>query len=73
MKILLAFIASTLLLLSVPASAQSQCVGLSSSQCSANKSCSWRKASVNKNNVKTKAHCRALPNKAKATTKKTAT
>ena len=55
------------------AAAQSQCVGLTSSQCGANSSCSWRKSSVNKNNVNTKAHCRALPNQGKATSKKTTT
>lgn len=49
------------------ADAASQCVGLSSSACSTKSSqCTWRKASVNKNGNKIKAHCRALPGKAKA-------
>ena len=58
------------LFFNTPLAAQSQCVGLTNSQCKSNSSCSWRKSSVNKNNVKTKAHCRALPNKGKSTTKK---
>ena len=49
----------------INASAASQCTGLSSSACSSKSSqCTWRKSSVNKNGVKTKAHCRALPGKA---------
>ncbi len=47
------------------ASAKSQCSGLSSSACSSNKTCTWRKSSVDKNGKKTKAHCRALPGQAK--------
>lgn len=47
--------------------AKSQCSGLSSSACSSNNTCTWRKSSVDKNGKKTKAHCRALPGKSKAT------
>lgn len=73
MKLLSTVLTIFLLLSHLPASAQSQCVGLTKNQCSANQSCSWRKSSVNKNNVKTKAHCRALPNQAKAGAKKKTT
>lgn len=55
----------------VPAQAKSQCSGLSNSKCASNSTCTWRKASVDKNGKKTKAHCRALPGKAKL--KKTTT
>lgn len=55
-----------------PANAASQCSGLSSSMCSAKASeCTWRKSSVNKNGVKTKAYCRALPGKSKDLAKTT--
>lgn len=47
--------------------AKSQCSGLSSSACAGNNTCTWRKSSVDKNGKKTKAHCRALPGKAKVT------
>ena len=49
--------------------AKSQCSGLSNSSCSKNNTCTWRKASVDKNGKKTKAHCRALPGKAKTQSK----
>ena len=62
--------AVVLLLFNATAAAKSQCVGLTKSQCDANPTCSWRKASVNKNGVKTKAHCRALPKQSKSTAKK---
>lgn len=60
---------------SVSTHAKSQCSGLAKSVCSVNDTCTWRKASVDKNGKKTKAHCRALPGKSKAkkTTKKTST
>ncbi len=52
------------------AEAASQCVGLSSSACGSKSSqCTWRKASTNKNGNKIKAHCRALPGKARASSK----
>ncbi len=50
-------------------SAQSQCSGLSNSVCGKNSTCTWRKSSVDKNGKKTKAHCRALPGKAKKSLK----
>ncbi len=69
-RILVSSVCALALVLSVSfgniAEAASQCVGLSSSACSSKSSqCTWRKASVNKNGNKTKAHCRALPGKAK--------
>ncbi len=54
---------------------KSQCSGLSSASCASNNTCTWRKASTDKNGKKTKAHCRALPgkSKAKSATKKAST
>jgi len=71
MKTILICISITLSLLSISSAsqAQSKCVGLSKTTCSAKSTCTWRKSSVNKNGVKTKAHCRALPKKTKKTTK----
>lgn len=50
--------------------AASQCSGLSNKMCSSKSNeCTWRQSSVNKNGVKTKAHCRALPGKSVAAKK----
>lgn len=61
--------------LSTASMAKSQCSGLSNSSCGSNSTCTWRKASTDKNGKKTKAHCRALPgkSKAKSASKKTTT
>lgn len=73
-RILLSMTAAFVLSLSIlsPASAKSACSGLSSSACSVKSNmCTWRKSSVDKNGKKTKAHCRALPGKAKKASAKT--
>ena len=55
---------------SIPAQSASQCSGKSSSSCSASGDCSWVEGYKRKDGVKVKSHCRAAPNKAKATESK---
>jgi hypothetical protein len=63
-RILATLVAVVVISFMNPVYAASQCSGLSNSKCaSKSNECTWRKASVNKNGVKTKAHCRALPGK----------
>ena len=64
-KCLCVVVATFIATLSLSAQSKSQCSGLSNSSCSSNNTCTWRKASTDKNGKKTKAHCRALPGKAK--------
>jgi spermidine/putrescine-binding protein len=62
-------IAATSLLLANPATAASQCKGLSSSSCSANSGCSWVDSFTRKDGVKVKAHCRTKPKKSGSSSK----